>query len=113
MDDNAEEVDLPAEPFSDPRRRSPRLPRRVTLTATSGKKSATLESVVVNEHGGLVEGPLCFAAGSSLTLRNQHGKEADALVIWSGPAGKPDLFDMGIELMAPDAEFWGLRKKAG
>jgi hypothetical protein len=95
--------------FSDPRRRSPRVVHRVPLLATFGKSTVSLESIIVNEHGALVESTYPFQAGAAVTIRNEKlARQIEAWVIWAAPGDTPGAFDVGIEFATSDPAFWGL-----
>ena len=65
-------------------------------------------TVDISPKGCLAVAPQGFAVGQKLKLRNtSNHKEADALLIWRGHEGRTG-WELGLELVSPPAEFWGV-----
>jgi hypothetical protein len=63
---------------------------------------------VVNTYGCLLVSPREISLKERLRLTNLSTRQAaDAVVVWKGPQ-RPDGWDLGVELVAADLNFWGI-----
>jgi len=65
-------------------------------------------TVDISPKGCLAIVPQGFAVGQKLRLRNgSNQKESEAILIWRGHEGRAG-WELGIELVHPPEEFWGV-----
>ena len=63
---------------------------------------------VVNNYGCLLVSPREAELTQKLRLTNLVNREmADAIVVWKGTQ-RPDGWDLGVELVAANLDFWGV-----
>ncbi len=63
---------------------------------------------VVNTYGCLLVSPRELDVQQRLRVTNLATREsADAVVVWKG-VQRPDGWDMGVELVAANLDFWGV-----
>jgi hypothetical protein len=63
---------------------------------------------VVNTYGCLLVSPREINLKERLRLTNLATRQAaDAVVVWKGPQ-RSDGWDLGVELVAADLDFWGV-----
>jgi hypothetical protein len=63
---------------------------------------------VVNTYGCLLVSPREINLKERLRLTNLSTRQAaDAVVVWKGPQGS-DGWDLGVELVSADLNFWGI-----
>jgi hypothetical protein len=82
---------------------------RLEWDATSGKRqSVETETRVVNPYGCMVVLGESFELEQRLALTNLVNRASNAAVIvWKGNQ-EPEGWEYGVELVAPDMDFWGL-----
>src|ERR1700691_245948 len=106
-DDVSREVKLKS------KRRSLRMNSRVPVTVEwngSGPESASnsVYTCVVNSFGCLLVSPTDAELRQTLRLTNLVTQNnADAVVVWKGPR-RPDGWELGIELITSEQDFWGI-----
>jgi hypothetical protein len=94
-------------------RRGPRINSRVPVTVewTGGGGPLRVETGftrVVNTYGCLLASPEEIELGQQVRLSNlATHRAADALVVWKGTQ-RPDGWDIGMELVGADLDFWGI-----
>jgi hypothetical protein len=98
--------------FSDKRRgrrMNSRVPVRLEWNDTVGaRKGLDAHTRVVNPYGCMVVLPESFMLEHRLALTNlATGSSNAAVVVWKGNP-RPEGWEYGIELVAPDMDFWGL-----
>lgn len=65
-------------------------------------------TVDISPKGCLAIVPQGFAIGQKLRLRNgSNSQQSDAVLIWRGHEGRSG-WELGLELLNPPAEFWGV-----
>jgi PilZ domain len=70
--------------------------------------SAEGYTVDISPKGCLAIVPQGFAVGQKLRLKNgSNARESDAVLIWRGHEGRSG-WELGLELVHPPAEFWGV-----
>src|ERR1700704_3496387 len=91
------------------RRMNSRVPVRLEWNDESGKRvSVEAHTRVVNPYGCMVVLAQALNLEHRLALTNliSHTSNA-AIVVWKGNQ-RPDGWEYGIELVAPEMDFWGL-----
>ena len=94
-------------------RRGPRMNCRVPVTiewnGTSGPLHfESLFTRVVNPYGCLLSSPTELEVRENLRITNLVTKQvANGLVVWKS-AERPDGWDIGVELISADLNFWGV-----
>jgi hypothetical protein len=105
--------DLPRDIRMRRKRRGPRMNSRVPVTIEWNGRVGPLhfESTftrVVNNYGCLLVSPKEIEVQERLRLTNLSTRQAaDAVVVWKG-AQRPDGWDLGLELVAAELDFWGV-----
>lgn len=97
------------------RRRGERVLIRMAIqvhgTGKDGKPvHAPAEAVVVNRNGALLRMPQPLKPGSTLEVL-QGGQQKPKLfrIIWCSDRPREGRYDVGIELLEPCEELWGIR----
>lgn len=97
------------------RRRSDRVLIRVpirlqALGAETLPQSQEAEAVVVGRHGALLRSPLPLPSGSTIEVMHGFSQKVETFrVIWVSPKQREGQHDVGVELVAPRDDFWGIR----
>jgi hypothetical protein len=91
------------------RRMNSRVPIRLEWDASTGKRqSVEAFTRVVNPYGCMVVLADLLELDHRLALTNlASGTSNAAVIVWKGNE-QPDGWEYGIELVAPDLDFWGL-----
>jgi hypothetical protein len=86
-----------------------RVPVRLEWDADNGKRvSVQAHTRVVNPYGCMIVLQESLELEHRLALTNLAVESSNAAVIvWKG-APRPDGWEYGIELVAPEMDFWGL-----
>jgi hypothetical protein len=106
-------VGVPRDIRSRPKRRGPRMNSRVPVSIEWSPKAGPLHfesgyTRVVNYYGCLLVSPREVNVQQALRLTNLANREtSQAVVVWKGPQ-RPDGWDLGVELVAPKMDFWGV-----
>jgi hypothetical protein len=106
-------LDLPRDIRTRRKRRGSRMNSRVPVSIEWYGRSGTLHfetgfTRVVNSYGSLLVSPKELDLQQSLRVTNLATQQsADAIVVWKG-AQRADGWDMGVEFVAADLEFWGV-----
>jgi hypothetical protein len=106
-------LDLPRDIRSRRKRRSSRMNSRVPVAIEWNARSGTLHfetgcTRVVNSYGCLLVSPRALDLQQRLRVTNLTTQQrAEAVVVWAG-VQRPDGWDVGVELVAADLEFWGV-----
>ena len=91
------------------RRMNSRVPVRLEWDGQGGKRvSAEAHTRIVNPYGCMVvlQHSLGLEQRVALTNLANHSSNA-AIVVWKGTS-RPDGWEYGVELVAPEMDFWGL-----
>ena len=91
------------------RRLNSRVPVRLEWDAASGQRRS-IETVTrtVNPYGCMVVLEQAFELEQRVALTNLATNSSNAaVVVWKGNP-RPDGWEYGIELVAPEMDFWGL-----
>ena len=90
-------------------RMNSRVPVRLEWDATSGPRiSVEAHTRVVNPYGCMVVLEQSLDLEHRMALTNLATDSSNAaVVVWKGTP-RPDGWEYGIELVAPDMDFWGL-----
>jgi hypothetical protein len=94
-------------------RRGPRMNSRVPVAIEWSGKAGPLHfetgfTRVVNTYGCLLASPKEIEVQQRLRLTNLATRNsADAVVVWKG-AERTDGWDVGVELIGADMDFWGV-----
>lgn len=99
---------------SSERRRGRRMNSRVPVRlewdeVVSGKRSsAEAHTRIINPYGCMVVLPHALGLEQHVALTNlaTHSSNA-AIIVWKGQS-RPDGWEYGVELVAPEMDFWGL-----
>jgi hypothetical protein len=97
------------------RRRGERVLIRIPIIlfgVTKDNRHATeqAETAVVSRTGALVRSRTAFKPGSTVDLTNQFTKELEKCrIVWVSEQLKQGMYDIGIEMMTPRDEFWGIK----
>ncbi len=105
---------LPREIRMRQRRRGPRMNSRVPVTIEwNGRLAGPLHfeegfTRVVNNYGCLLVSPKEVEVQQRLLLTNRSTQQAaEGVVVWKGTQ-RPDGWDLGVQLVAADLNFWGV-----
>lgn len=105
--------DLPRDIRARRKRRGPRMNSRVPVAIEWNGQAGPLRfetgfTRVVNNYGCLLVSPRELDVQQRLRVTNLATREsADAVVVWKG-VQRPDGWDMGVELVAANLNFWGV-----
>jgi len=105
--------DLPRDIRMRQKRRGPRMNSRVPVTIewNGSVGPVHIESTVtrtINNYGCLLVSPKEINLQERLRLTNLSNRLAtDAVVVWKG-SQRPDGWDLGVELVAAQLDFWGV-----
>lgn len=90
-------------------RMNSRVPVRLEWDAEAGKRhSVQAHTRVVNPYGCMVVLPDSLDLEDRVALTNLANAASNAaVVVWKGNQ-RPDGWEYGIELVAPEMDFWGL-----
>jgi hypothetical protein len=105
--------DLPRNVRTKSNRRGPRMNSRVRVVMEWDGKGGPLQfesgfTRVINNYGCLLVSPREIDAQQRLRLTNLATRQAaDGVVVWKGPQ-RSDGWDLGVELLAADLDFWGV-----
>jgi hypothetical protein len=107
-------VDLPLDLRMRDKRRGPRMNARVPVAILWNEGSGASSQLetgftrVVNTYGCLLVSPKEISLRQRLRLANLATRaEADGVVVWKG-SRRPDGWDLGVELVDADLNFWGV-----
>jgi hypothetical protein len=91
------------------RRMNSRVPVRLEWDEESGKRvSAEAHTRVINPYGCMVVLAQSLILEHRLALTNLVSNTSNAaIIVWKGNQ-RPDGWEYGIELVAPEMDFWGL-----
>lgn len=105
--------DLPKDIRMRQKRRGPRMNSRVAVAIEWNGEGGPLHfesgfTRVVNNYGCLLVSPSEIGLQQRLRLTNLASRQtANGVVVWKGTQ-RPDGWDLGIELLAADLNFWGV-----
>lgn len=105
--------DLPKDMRSRPKRRGTRMNSRVPVTIEWDGRAGPLHfesgfTRVVNSCGCLLMSPKEIDLQQRVRLTNLSTRQAaNAVVVWKGTE-RSDGWELGVELVAPDLDFWGV-----
>ncbi len=97
------------------RRRATRLLIRIPVkvfsnTLDGNPVNANAEAVAVSRCGALLRAPLAPAPGTRIEVLNGLSQEVQEFrVIRVGHAKEDGVFDLGVEMLFPQKNFWGLQ----
>lgn len=100
-------------PFIERRRASRVLIRiPVTVFSNTGDGSpvhAPAEALAVSRYGALLRAPIAPALGTTIEVLNGLSQEVQEFrVIRIGEADRDGLYNLGVEIVAPHDNFWGI-----
>jgi hypothetical protein len=79
------------------------------LTKDNHHISEEAETVAISRTGALVRTRNSFKTGGVIEVTNGFSKQADKFrVVWASDAQKQGCYDLGIEMLTPRDDFWGL-----
>jgi len=90
-------------------RMNSRVPVRLEWDVTSGKRqSVEAHTRVINPYGCMVVLAHSLDLEQRLALTNlASGASNAAVIVWKGNP-RPDGWEYGVELVAPEMDFWGM-----
>jgi hypothetical protein len=90
-------------------RMNSRVPVRLEWDVTSGERqSVEAHTRVINPYGCMVVLAHSLDLEHRLALTNlTSGASNAAVIVWKGNA-RPDGWEYGVELVAPEMDFWGM-----
>ena len=106
---------MPSEaPYSERRRGERvmiRIPVKVYGMGRDGQHiNEAAETAVVSRHGALLRLSTPLKHATTLEIMNNFTQKTEKFrVVWVSDKAKEGKFDVGVELMAPHEEFWGVR----
>ena len=106
-------LDLPRDIRSRRKRRGPRMNSRVPITVewNGGGGTSHFETSytrVVNSYGCLLVSPKELDLQQRIRVTNLATRQrSEAVVVWTGMQ-RPDGWDLGVEFVSADLEFWGV-----
>lgn len=91
------------------RRMNSRVPVRLEWDAESGQRiRVDAHTRVVNPYGCMVVLPQSLELEHRLALTNLASNTSNAaIIVWKGNP-RPEGWEYGVEMVAPDLDFWGL-----
>ncbi len=67
------------------------------------------ETAVISRTGALLRAHSAFKPGSTVELTNGFSKQSDKFkVVWASETQKQGHFDLGVEMLTPRDDFWGI-----
>jgi hypothetical protein len=105
--------DLPRDIRTRRKRRGPRMNSRVPVTIEWNQNAGPMNfeagfTRVVNNYGCLLVSPREISLRERIRLTNLATRQsADGVVVWKGTQ-RPDGWDLGVELVSADLNFWGV-----
>jgi hypothetical protein len=105
--------DLPKDMRTRVKRRGPRVNSRVPVALEWNGNGGPLHfeaafTRVVNNYGCLLVSPKEIKERQQIRLTNLFTRQrANGVVVWKGTK-RPDGWDLGVELVSADLDFWGL-----
>jgi hypothetical protein len=106
-------LDLPRDIRSRRKRRGPRMNSRVPIAMEWNGGSGTLHfetsyTRVVNCYGCLLVSPKELDLQQRIRVTNLATRQrSEAVVVWKGMQ-RPDGWDLGVEFVSADLDFWGV-----
>lgn len=96
------------------RRRSSRVPICIPVKISSKTPNAPLhapaEAIAVSRCGALLRVPFSPELGSRLDILHGHSQETrEARVVRVNPSQTDGLFELGVEILYPGRNFWGVQ----
>ena len=91
------------------RRMNSRVPVRLEWDDESGKRvTVEAHTRIVNPYGCMVVLQQSLNLEHRIALTNLAGNASNAaIIVWKGNS-RPDGWEYGVELVAPEMDFWGL-----
>src|ERR1041385_6421742 len=91
------------------RRMNSRVPVRLEWDEVSGKRSsAEAHTRIINPYGCMVVLSPAVGFEQRVARTNLATKSSNAaIIVWRGQS-RPDGWEYGVELVAPEMDFWGL-----
>jgi hypothetical protein len=93
------------------RRVAIRIPVKIFCNAAHGQTlDAPAEAIAVSRFGALIRVPFSPAVGSRIELLNRLSEETrEFRIVRVGDPTENGLFELGVEILYPTRNFWGLR----
>ena len=96
------------------RRRSDRVLLRIPVTLYGLNKenqhvTVDAETADISRGGALINAPSAFRLGTILEVTSKYTKQCEKFrVIWMSEHQKHGQFEIGIEMLTPREDFWGI-----
>jgi hypothetical protein len=93
------------------RRRSSRVAIRIPVEIfRNAAHDAPAEAIAVSRFGALIRVPFSPGVGSRIELLNRLSQETrEFRIVRVGDPTENGLFDLGVEILDPSRNFWGIR----
>ncbi len=87
-----------------------RIPVTVRVHGTGATPIEDTETVVVSEHGALLRFARAPQLGSIVEVKNRFSDQVEKFrVAWVGDTAQDGHYDVGVEILTPRGDFWGIR----
>lgn len=88
-----------------------RIPVEISIVSKDGRRiDEPAETVVVSKFGALLRVSEPPKQDSTIELKNAFTRQAEKFrVVWLSDKPKEGKYDVGIEILAPCDDFWGVR----
>ena len=96
------------------RRRSDRVLLRIPITLYGLSKdnqhvTVEAETADISRVGALINAPSAFRLGTILEVTSKYTRQCEKFrVIWISPEQKHGKYEVGIEMLTPRDDFWGI-----
>ena len=105
---------MPPEPSTRERRRGERVILRIPITIFGMSKdnqhiTVEAETADISRGGALLLTSAVFRPGAILEITSKFTKQCEKFrVVWAGDQQKQGKFEVGIEMLTPRDDFWGI-----
>lgn len=105
---------MPPEPSLKERRRSERVILRIPITIFGLNKenqhvSVEAETADISRGGAMLHAASSFRPGAILEITSKFTKQCEKFrVVWMGDQQRQGMFEVGVEMLTPRDDFWGI-----
>ncbi len=87
-----------------------RIPVTVRVQGPGDIPMEDTETVVVSQYGALLKFSRRLPPGTPLEIKNRFSNRVEKFrVVWSGETARDGRYDLGVEILNPESDFWGIR----
>ncbi|MCL6481198.1 MAG: hypothetical protein K6U02_05685 [Firmicutes bacterium] len=87
-----------------------RIPVTVRVLGPGEIPMEDTETVVVSQYGALLRFSRRLPPGTPLEIKNRFSNRVEKFrVVWSGETAHEGRFDLGVEILNSESDFWGIR----